>query len=110
MNGIAVEGTLLQAGDADMDCDFDQLDLVQVQVAAKYLTGEPATWGEGDWDAAPVARSPTRFRRPAMASLISWTSSLPWPRGRICRGRTARTVWRRWRFRNHRHSSCSLSV
>jgi hypothetical protein len=45
--------TQLQAGDADMDCDFDQLDLVQVQVAAKYLTGETATWGEGDWDGAP---------------------------------------------------------
>ena len=24
-----------------------------MQVAAKYLTGEPATWGEGDWDGAP---------------------------------------------------------
>lgn len=33
--------------------DFDQLDLVQVQVAAKYLTGQPATWGEGDWNGAP---------------------------------------------------------
>ena len=43
----------LNAGDADQDLDFDQLDLVQVQVAAKYLTGEPATWGEGDWDGAP---------------------------------------------------------
>jgi hypothetical protein len=44
---------VLQPGDADMDCDFDQLDLVRVQVAAKYLTGEAATWGEGDWDGAP---------------------------------------------------------
>lgn len=44
---------LLQAGDADQDFDFDQLDLVQVQVAAKYLTGQPATWGEGDWNGAP---------------------------------------------------------
>jgi hypothetical protein len=43
----------LQAGDADQDLDFDQLDLVRVQVAAKYLTGQPATWGEGDWNAAP---------------------------------------------------------
>jgi len=43
----------LQAGDADMDLDFDQLDLVQVQIAAKYLTGQAATWGEGDWDGAP---------------------------------------------------------
>jgi hypothetical protein len=44
---------VLQAGDADQDFDFDQLDLVQVQVAAKYLTGQSATWGEGDWDGAP---------------------------------------------------------
>jgi hypothetical protein len=29
------------------------VDLVQVQIAAKYLTGNPATWGEGDWDGAP---------------------------------------------------------
>ena len=43
----------LFAGDADQDLDFDQLDLVQVQIAAKYLTGTAATWGEGDWDAAP---------------------------------------------------------
>ena len=43
----------LEAGDADMDLDFDQLDLVKVQVAAKYLTGQAATWGEGDWDGAP---------------------------------------------------------
>ena len=33
--------------------DFDQFDLVQVQQAAKYLTGLPATWGEGDWNGAP---------------------------------------------------------
>ena len=45
--------TQLLAGDADQDLDFDQLDLVQVQVANKYLTGEVATWGEGDWDGAP---------------------------------------------------------
>ena len=44
---------VLFAGDADMDLDFDQLDLVQVQIAAKYLTGQAATWGEGDWNAAP---------------------------------------------------------
>jgi hypothetical protein len=48
-----VETIPLQAGDADQDLDFDQLDLVQVQVAAKYLTGQEATWGEGDWNAAP---------------------------------------------------------
>jgi hypothetical protein len=43
----------LQAGDADQDLDFDQLDLVRVQIAAKYLTGQAATWGQGDWDGAP---------------------------------------------------------
>ena len=48
--GLDEGGVVLQAGDADQDLDFDQLDLVQVQVAAKYLTGQPATWGEGDWD------------------------------------------------------------
>ena len=43
----------LQPGDADQDRDFDQLDLVQVLQAAKYLTSQAATWGEGDWDGAP---------------------------------------------------------
>ena len=43
----------LAAGDADQDLDFDQLDLVKVQIAAKYLAGQAATWGEGDWDGAP---------------------------------------------------------
>jgi hypothetical protein len=47
------QGPLLNAGDADQDSDFDQLDLVMVQVAGKYLTGQSATWGEGDWDGAP---------------------------------------------------------
>ncbi len=47
------EGPPLQAGDADEDLDFDQLDLVRVQVAAKYLTGQLATWGQGDWNGAP---------------------------------------------------------
>ena len=46
----------LQPGDANEDLEFDQLDLVQVQVAAKYLTGQAATWGEGDWDGAPGGR------------------------------------------------------
>jgi len=43
----------LRPGDADQDGDFDQLDIVKVLQAAKYLTGMPATWGEGDWDGAP---------------------------------------------------------
>ena len=43
----------LHAGDADQDLDFDQFDLIMVQIASKYLSGLPATWGEGDWDGAP---------------------------------------------------------
>ena len=54
---MAILDPPLQAGDADQDRDFDQLDLVQVQVAGKYLTGEPATWGEGDWNGAPAVFS-----------------------------------------------------
>jgi hypothetical protein len=46
----------LQAGDADQDLDFDQLDLVRVQIANKYLSGTAATWGEGDWNGAPGGR------------------------------------------------------
>ena len=42
----------LHAGDADQDFDFDQLDLVQVLSAGKYLTRQVATWGEGDWNGA----------------------------------------------------------
>ena len=44
---------MLKAGDADMDLEADQLDVVMVLQAGKYLTGESATWGEGDWDGAP---------------------------------------------------------
>ena len=47
------ETPVLQAGDADQDFDFDQLDLVKVQIAGTYLSGQPATWGDGDWDGAP---------------------------------------------------------
>ena len=43
----------LQAGDSDQNLSFDQLDLVKVLAAAKYLTGQAATWGDGDWNAAP---------------------------------------------------------
>jgi hypothetical protein len=52
-NSLPPAGVSLQAGDADEDLDFDQLDLVKVQIAAKYLTGQPTTWGEGDWNGAP---------------------------------------------------------
>jgi hypothetical protein len=53
LSGLVGGQVRLQPGDADRDFDFDQLDLVQVQIAAKYLTGQPATWGEGDWDGGP---------------------------------------------------------
>lgn len=49
----AFPASALQAGDADQDLDFDQFDLIRVQQAAKYLTNQPATWGEGDWNGAP---------------------------------------------------------
>ena len=42
--------SVFQAGDADQDLDFDQFDLVMVLNRSKYLTGEPATWGDGDWN------------------------------------------------------------
>ena len=45
--------TPLLAGDADQDLDFDQLDLVKVQIANKYLTGQQASWGDGDWNSSP---------------------------------------------------------
>ena len=53
VDGYLHGGNRLQPGDADMDLDFDQLDLVRVQIAGKYLTGQVATWGEGDWNSAP---------------------------------------------------------
>ena len=37
-------------GDANCDTVFNQLDIVQVLQAAKYQTGEPATWQQGDWN------------------------------------------------------------
>ena len=47
------QGAELRAGDADQDLAFDQQDLVLVQIAGKYKSGQPATWGEGDWNGAP---------------------------------------------------------
>ena len=44
---------LLQPGDADQDGDFDQDDIVQVQLAGKYLSRRRTTWGEGDWNGGP---------------------------------------------------------
>ena len=52
-NAAAQEATLLQAGDSDRDVDFDQFDLILTLQSAKYLTGQTATWGDGDWNGAP---------------------------------------------------------
>jgi hypothetical protein len=40
----------LKAGDANQDLAFDQFDIIQVSQAGKYLTGQTASWGEGDWN------------------------------------------------------------
>ena len=36
-------------GDADLNGVFDSGDLVTVFAAAKYETGQEASWGQGDW-------------------------------------------------------------
>jgi hypothetical protein len=58
--GETLQGTVrygelveLQPGDANRDLSFDQLDIIQVLNANKYLSGESANWDEGDWDGAP---------------------------------------------------------
>ena len=38
------------AGDSNGDGLFDQEDIIAVLQAAKYLTGQPASFGEGDWN------------------------------------------------------------
>ena len=45
----APDPLVFQAGDANRDLLFDQLDIVQVLVAGKYLTNQQAVWAEGDW-------------------------------------------------------------
>jgi hypothetical protein len=54
--GWQVAARPLMAGDANQDYVFDQSDIVQVLVAGKFLSGEPATWGQGDWNGAPAGR------------------------------------------------------
>jgi hypothetical protein len=46
-------GPALEAGDANQDLEFNFDDIFQVLARGKYETGQPATWGEGDWDGAP---------------------------------------------------------
>ena len=44
------ENFFQRLGDANLDGQFNQLDIVAVQEAGKYNTGEPATFREGDWN------------------------------------------------------------
>lgn len=44
---------VLQAGDANQDFYVDQADLIQAFKAGKYLTDQPASWSDGDWNGAP---------------------------------------------------------
>ena len=37
-------------GDANLDGQFDEQDLVAVFISGKYLTGEAVGWANGDWD------------------------------------------------------------
>ena len=37
------------AGDANRDAVFDQNDIVQILQGGKYLSDEPADWGQGDF-------------------------------------------------------------
>ena len=46
----SVDFVFRQAGDANEDGIFNQLDLVQVLQGGKYQTGQPARWREGDWN------------------------------------------------------------
>ena len=39
-----------QAGDANQDGRFDQLDLVLALQGGRYLSAQPATWQTGDWN------------------------------------------------------------
>ena len=44
-------------GDSNFDGEFNSSDFVAVFGAAKYETGEPATWSDGDWDGDGVFSS-----------------------------------------------------
>ena len=74
----------LFAGDADQNGRFDQLDIVRVLQSGKYLIGQAATWGDGDWNGAPggrAGRPPTGDgvfdQDDIVASLIGGTYLMP---------------------------------
>ena len=83
----------LKAGDADQDFDFDQFDLIQVQQSAKYLTGQLATWGEGDWNGAPELVGDGLFNQLDIIAALSAGTYLTGPhrRGQHRRPRGGRT-------------------
>ena len=45
--------TIIQPGDANLDQEFNALDVILVLAANKYETNVVADWSDGDWNAAP---------------------------------------------------------
>ena len=50
INSPAPNGFNTYVGDANLDGQFDEQDLVAVFISGKYLTGEAVGWANGDWD------------------------------------------------------------
>ena len=66
------------AGDSNEDRQFDQLDLIEVLQGGKYITGQPATWRQGDWNGDGVFNQVDIIA--ALAPGITWMVRLrPWP-------------------------------
>ena len=103
-NGLGGGETQLQAGDANMDLKFDQLDLVQVQIAAKYLTGQAATWGEGDWNGAPGG---SQGNPPAGDNKFDQLDIISALRGQVSDRSLRRHRWQRHSRVMHRHRSAT---
>lgn len=81
---VTVGGVPRLAGDANLDGQFDQLDLVDVLQAGKFMTGQPASWSEGDWngderfdqlDLVLALQSESRFAPQADAAKVIGASS-----------------------------------
>ena len=71
-------GPALQPGDADQDLDFDQLDIVKVQIAAKYLTGQARHLGRrrlGWWRRAAARAARRRQRQVRPTGIVVATSA-----------------------------------
>jgi hypothetical protein len=82
--GDAIATWIHGAGDADGDRRFDPTDLVLVLQAGKYLTGQSATWSEGDWNGDGVFNPldivaaqqtlPGHYLQGPFAASASWSS------------------------------------